>query len=151
MEHLVTNLHGTLLIASPQYSQGRFLTLATGIPFAGHGTAKDTFLVSENGLRQQIDHQCSLKVDVVALECESTEEIPAFLTTLKEDLEKCENQTDNVKNSIRWCEDMLAMVADPVHKKQIPEYLKKEVNAHLNPAPKPEQMIFLCGCTYISK
>jgi len=150
MEHLVTNLYGTLLIASPQHSQGRFLTLATGILFVGHSVAKDMFLVSENGLRQQIDHQCSLKVDVVALECESTEDIPAFLTTLKEDLEKCE-QTSNVENSIRWCSDILKLPADPVAKKQIPEYLKKEVNAHLNPAPKPEQMIFLCGCTYINK
>jgi len=131
-EKIVANLHGTLLIASPAFSQGRFLTLATGIRFANEFNGCTT-------------------VDVVALECETTEEIPAFINTLKEDLEKCENQTDNVKNSTRWCEDMIKLLADPVYKKQIPECLKKEVNAHLNPAPKPEQMLYLCGCTYINK
>lgn len=130
-EKIVANFHGTLLIASPEWSKGKFLTLATGIRFANETNGCTT-------------------VDVVALECETTEEIPAFLTTLKEDLEKCE-QTSNVENSIRWCSDILKLLADPVYKKQIPEYLKKEVNAHLNPAPKPEQMIFLCGCTYINK
>lgn len=125
----VAHMHGTLLIASPEWSNGKFLTLATGVRFINEFNGFTT-------------------VDVVALECKTKEEIPDFLDNLAKEFEKFK-KTPNVENCIRWFKQTREELSDEINIKKIPEYLMKNIRQNLTPCPTQGQMTFLCGVTYL--
>jgi len=130
---MTADLAGTLLIASPELSRGKFLTL------------------TREPLRISNEFNGVTKIDVVALECRHRDEIPSFIKDLKEEFEQHDEQTDNVKNCIRWFNEQLEHLSDDVWEKELPKMLQEIIARDLRPTPKPEQMIFLCGAIRVEK
>ena len=124
------DLHSTLLIASPELSDGKFLTL----------TERPLMMPNAFG---GVD-----VIDVVALECKQKGDIKDFLAALKEEWETLE-ETPITKNVKDFCTRMLQEIASGTYEHEVPKYLMEVIERDLRPTLRREQLMYLSGVTRI--
>ena len=131
-------LSSNLLLAVPQLAFGSFNCL----------TQRPIVLQNPTGGED--------RVHIIALDCQTAEEIPSCLKRLLAELEDALNkETDektiaNVKNSQNFINNRLKEIETGGFKHDVPKPLKEIIERELwNYRIKEEQMLYLSGITYL--
>ena len=134
MERLKSvNFSSNLLVANKELAAGSFNWVKT---YTGsNGTTTDV-------------------VDVIALDCESVEEIPATLKRLISELEESKKShpesLENIKHNIDYLQQRCEEINDGMHKHDVPQGLLEVIkyDFHKNKVTA-EKMVYLSGVTFM--
>jgi hypothetical protein len=120
----------TLVVACPKFAEGSFMPMP-----AMRAESKDGSRV-EN-------------ISVVCVNCATKAEIVPFFTNLLKKFQEME-ETDVVRNNIKFLEATLNQVAAGTFEHDVPQGLIKAISDAAGMRLGKEQMLYLSGVTYIS-